>query len=214
MIDLNLRQSISLILAILSLMILSACNLNAPDDTPTPIGEDGETCNPISGWVSYEIQRGDVLSRLAQSVGVTVDELAAGNCLENPNQLTPGEFLRLPRLPGTFADCNDTLLPEGQGADFVSITPSRQVRPTCLALTRNSTVTVTWDNAPIDSVEVTFYRVSDPDQFRPDVIGVDDDGSDGFSIQWTVMDVPPSVLYATALGPTANSDYIGIFVAQ
>jgi hypothetical protein len=66
---------------------------------------------------------------------------------------------------------------------------------------------------------VTFYRRSD-NSTRSDVIGLDTNGTDGFSIQYVVPGgLPPSAIYAQAVagivpGATVESDFIGFYTSE
>ena len=67
------------------LIFLTGCNLKSTELPPTATVRNG--CIPASGWPTYTVQAGDTLTEIAQSVGISVDELAQGNCLDNRNQL-------------------------------------------------------------------------------------------------------------------------------
>lgn len=64
---------------------------NAPINTPS-----ATTCTRPNHWTSYTIQRGDVLSVLARRFGITLDELVAANCLENPDRIRVGQTIYVP----------------------------------------------------------------------------------------------------------------------
>ncbi|NUT48940.1 MAG: LysM peptidoglycan-binding domain-containing protein [Saccharothrix sp.] len=65
----------------------------APAPTPAP--------QPApSGWVSYVIQPGDTLSGIAARTGTTVAELAARNCVGNPDLIYAGNTLSVPGTGG------------------------------------------------------------------------------------------------------------------
>jgi LysM repeat protein len=49
--------------------------------------------------VSYIVQAGDTLGILAQRTASTVSQIAAANCLTNPNLLAAGQVIRLARQP-------------------------------------------------------------------------------------------------------------------
>ena len=98
-----------------------ACNLTrgAPTPTvlpviitPTPLPpiEGGqppvieEPVNPDcpatpAGWIPYTVEPGDSMGLLAEQTASTIQELAAGNCLDNPDQLFVGQVIYLPRQP-------------------------------------------------------------------------------------------------------------------
>lgn len=56
-------------------------------------------CTIPENWIAYIIQRGDTMFRLSRRFGLTVEELAAANCIEDPNNITAGQFLFAP--PGS-----------------------------------------------------------------------------------------------------------------
>ena len=57
-------------------------------------------CQPRTDWPVYVVQPGDTLFSIAQRTGSTVGELVIANCISNPNLITVGENLRVPRMPG------------------------------------------------------------------------------------------------------------------
>jgi spore germination protein YaaH len=62
--------------------------------TPVPSG-----CVVPEDWIVYVIQPGDVMFYLSQRFGLTVNELAGANCIENPDEITAGQILYVP--PGS-----------------------------------------------------------------------------------------------------------------
>jgi LysM repeat protein len=73
--------------------------------SPTQTGTETHTpqaveCEPPPGWIEYTIQRGDTLNNLAESSGITPQELADANCLVE-SRLSPGSTLYLPPLEPT-----------------------------------------------------------------------------------------------------------------
>ena len=69
----------------------------APTATPTP----PPGCAVRSDWPIYTVARGDTLYRIAQMTGSTVAELAEANCLEDPDRINAGQWLRVPSVPAT-----------------------------------------------------------------------------------------------------------------
>ena len=53
-------------------------------------------CIVPNGWVPYTIQEGDTLAIIAGNYGLTVDQLAAANCLSNPDLIYAGQVIALP----------------------------------------------------------------------------------------------------------------------
>jgi LysM repeat protein len=55
-------------------------------------------CEPPPGWVPYTLQSGDILSSLAQQLGITVDQLQEANCLGSTT-IFIGQTLYVPAVP-------------------------------------------------------------------------------------------------------------------
>jgi LysM repeat protein len=64
---------------------------------PIPTPTVAVACTPRTDWTfTYTVAPGDTLANLARLSGTTLDALAAGNCLANPNIIFAGQVLRLP----------------------------------------------------------------------------------------------------------------------
>ena len=91
-------------------------------DTPTP--------SPSPTARTYVVKKGDVLGRIAQDLGVTVQALAEANRLENPNQLSIGQVLIVPPPTVTVDShhtANATPLPTSTPRPTMSPTPADRV---------------------------------------------------------------------------------------
>jgi LysM repeat protein len=64
-------------------------------------GEEGEDTAGATGEGTYTVQAGDTLFSIATSYGLTVDELAAANGIENVNFIDVGQVLIIPAPSGT-----------------------------------------------------------------------------------------------------------------
>lgn len=53
-------------------------------------------CEIPGGLESYVVRRGDRLSRIADDFNVDIDDLAALNCIDNPNNIFVGQTLYIP----------------------------------------------------------------------------------------------------------------------
>ncbi len=54
-------------------------------------------CTPRYDWsYTYVVHRGDTLSNIAQRASVSLQTLAQGNCISNPNLIYAGQVLRVP----------------------------------------------------------------------------------------------------------------------
>lgn len=63
-------------------------------ETATPTNEG---CQPRKDWtLTYTVQRGDALARIAQEYGTYATVLAEGNCLADADVITIGQTLRVP----------------------------------------------------------------------------------------------------------------------
>jgi nucleoid-associated protein YgaU len=56
----------------------------------------GGQCIVPNGWVAYTVQPGDTLAVIAASFGLTADQLAQANCLQNPDLIYEGQILAVP----------------------------------------------------------------------------------------------------------------------
>ncbi|MCB9450755.1 MAG: LysM peptidoglycan-binding domain-containing protein [Anaerolineaceae bacterium] len=214
----------SLILSLTLMILTAACNLSTqeaavPTSSPTPLSLPAATrtespaattvnptetpaptitgCTPRADWtVSYTVIAGDTLGSIAQRSGSTVTELAGGNCLSDPNTISVGLVLRVPRavtaaLPptATFAPPFSQNPPVQQGT--ISLSSSISGDAGHLSLLRGDTITVIWDGAPTDAAKVSFWLfpygwtlersgTSEPP------IGEDLSPANGASIQWKV----------------------------
>ena len=60
-------------------------------------------CTVPIGWITYTVQRGDSLVKIAQTTGTTVEALQAANCLANINSIRVGQILSVPDKAGIGA---------------------------------------------------------------------------------------------------------------
>jgi hypothetical protein len=74
-----------------------------PPDT-NPVQPPAEPINPNCpvtpfDWITYTIEPGDSLSLLAEQTSSSIDDLVAGNCLANADEIFVGQVIYLPRQP-------------------------------------------------------------------------------------------------------------------
>ena len=62
------------------------------------VGPGGECIVP-SGWVAYGVQAGETLAVIAQRYNLTVEQMAASNCLQNPDLIYEAQVLAVPGTP-------------------------------------------------------------------------------------------------------------------
>lgn len=69
--------------------------------TPVPVGIVGASgqCVVPSGWVAYTIQAGETLAVIAQRYNLTAEQIAAANCLQNPDLIYEAQELAVPGTP-------------------------------------------------------------------------------------------------------------------
>jgi LysM repeat protein len=64
-------------------------------ETPTTSSTPG--CVPREDWhLTYTVQAGDSVARIAERYGTYISDLAQGNCLADPDFITLGQVLRVP----------------------------------------------------------------------------------------------------------------------
>jgi hypothetical protein len=59
----------------------------------------GDQCIAPSGWVAYGVQAGETLAVIAQRYNLTVEQMAASNCLQNPDLIYEAQVLAVPGTP-------------------------------------------------------------------------------------------------------------------
>ncbi|MGH3664750.1 MAG: LysM peptidoglycan-binding domain-containing protein [Egibacteraceae bacterium] len=67
---------------------------STPAATEAPTVEQGQAARRPR---TYEVKRGDTLSSIAAEFDTTVDALIKANDLDDPDQIFPGDELRIPR---------------------------------------------------------------------------------------------------------------------
>lgn len=211
---------------ILMLLLVAACNLNAnqpiptltpvvivpttrpqatdtphPTNTPLPTVTTGSTvCVPRSDWtIFYTVVAGDTLGSIAARTNSTISQLAAGNCLTNPNNIVVGQQLRVPRVPTAPLPATATATPTLTVTPTVFVPPQPYPEPIGhmvfsssisgdaghIYLLRGDTITVDWQEAPANLYRATFFIVP-PGQTSTTIIGEDTNPADGATISWTV----------------------------
>lgn len=177
------------------------------------------SCTPRNDWPYYIVVAGDTLNIIARRTGTTSAVLATANCLANPDVLAAGQALRVPYIPPTPVvptpfvptpgsynrECIHTNESGNGVVSPIMIAPSLEFNGSCYVLQAGTTITIAWPNLGSDFQEVVFYRYN-ADMMNTDVIGTDQDPSDGAWIQWYVNpDMPPSAIWAIAYIGQHNS---------
>jgi LysM repeat protein len=69
-----------------------------PTDVPATVAPTASaTAASADGYIDYTVQKGDILYRIAEKYGVSVEELLAVNQIPNPKSLTVGSVIRIPK---------------------------------------------------------------------------------------------------------------------
>ena len=106
-------------------------------------------------------------------------------------------------------DCPDPIeyveAPTPTPFGVLSITPSVQADG-CVYMEANSTVTISLLDAPAGFQRIEFWYYPDnPEALRGDVIGVDEDSSDGASITFTAYENMYGYMYVQGVGASFES---------
>lgn len=163
-----------------------------PGATSTPIGP---VCVPRTDWtVFYTVQSGDTLNAIAARTGTTAAALAQGNCLANPDVLSVGQNLRVPRQPDPRE-----VMPTVTGLGFSPTTYSNGQQ---IGVPSGERITIVATGVT-NAVRVEFYYRTEDTSY---LIGTDANLGDGVSILW---DAPRDGLgtfnmFAEAVSSTEN----------
>lgn len=164
-----------------------------PASTPTTVADDdGDpvSCTPRADWtITYTVIAGDTLGNIAQRADSTVQALATGNCLADPNTLSVGQRLRVPRVVSARLPPTIQAQPVQRGSIAISSFISADAG--MYYLLRDDHVTVRWEEAPTNAAKVDFRLL--PTGWVPGMIGADTpligadfNPADGATIQWQV----------------------------
>ena len=80
-------------------------------DLPLPTTE--RSCPLPQGWTTYTVQPADSLYAIARIVGISIEDLIAGNCMSTHDNIAAGENLYVPRTPGIPAATSVPVFPTG-----------------------------------------------------------------------------------------------------
>ncbi|HEX2907954.1 MAG TPA: LysM peptidoglycan-binding domain-containing protein [Phototrophicaceae bacterium] len=154
-----------------------------PQPTNTPNSGGGQSCTPRADWTTiYTVVSGDTLADIASRTTSTASDLATGNCLTNPNALSVGQQLRLPRPPQSQPPAT---VPSGPvQAGTVGINSYISGDAGFYQLLRGDLVLLTWQNPPTELVSAAFVLYTTSGLQQP--LGDDNNPADGVSIFWNV----------------------------
>ncbi|MCI0714300.1 MAG: LysM peptidoglycan-binding domain-containing protein [Chloroflexi bacterium] len=157
----------------------------AVSSTPFLNNNPGSNCQIQTSWTVYIVQPGDTLGTIAQATGSTVNALTTGNCLSNPDLLSVGQRLRVPRLP---LPPTITPPPTQSGvlvAGKVNFSEIVAVVGDNVTLPAGKTITLSYSRAAEAITSVAFVLRS-PNGVVGGVIGGDNNLNDGASVSWSV----------------------------
>ena len=113
---------------------------------------------PPSSWISYQIQKGDTLSELAQRTKTTVEEIKVVNCIVSSN-IFMKQTISLPFYPATSTAIPViTIIPTSTMLTLTStppITPTVQIATPTEIATSMPTITITNTLLPPPTVMIT-----------------------------------------------------------
>ena len=95
----------------LSQLTATAWSLINAQETATPTPQEnteevGQNCELNTSWLPKTIKVGETLSTIAFSSGISIDELAQGNCIKTTDRLTVGSVLLVPEAKPTQSSIN------------------------------------------------------------------------------------------------------------
>lgn len=158
----------------------------AASSTPFTNNNSGNNnCQLQSGWPVYVVQPGDTLGTIAQATGSTVNSLTSANCLSNPDLLSVGQRLRVPRLPLPPTITPPSTQPGVLIAGKINFSESVAVVGDNVTLPAGKTITLSYSQAAAAITSVAFVLRS-PNGAVGGVIGGDNNLNDGASILWAV----------------------------
>jgi LysM repeat protein len=162
--------------------------------SPTPTATITRTpvvlpnCRVRTDWPIYVVAGGDTLGSIAGRINSSINELTQGNCLSNPNLITPGQQLRVPRLPPLPN-------PDTQ-AGAIQVNPFVIAEGGSYTVNANLPITVSWPQARRDLLRVEFYASPFVNNPPATLLGVDTFPGDGASIPVTFPPTFRQAVYA------------------
>jgi hypothetical protein len=130
-----------------------------PTTTPLPVNTPAPQCTRRIDWFTYIVRSGDTLADIAERANTNVQALVDGNCLANPDLLTTGQQLLVPRLPADPASPTPTNTPPPALRAPVNFAPVQAVEAGVVLLEANSNTQIAWTDLPGGTVEVRFYAL-------------------------------------------------------
>jgi LysM repeat protein len=110
------------VLAATGAVVGAACNSDSPDvarSTTVPSRTTVAPSTTTTPPLTYEVQRGDTLTSIAERFGLSPAVIAMANQLSNADQLTAGQVLTIPPTPPAEVTVMPNVAPSGQTLTFV-----------------------------------------------------------------------------------------------
>lgn len=183
-------------------------------------------CFPRTDWTfTYVVQRGDTLGRIAQAAGVSVQVLAQGNCIANPNIIFVGQVLRVPCFippppppppccqpppccfpppihptfqPPVIIPTVPPVQPPVIIGTALTITPFDSVNNNTFILPPDTLITISWPAAFPAATDRVVFELIPPGMGSGDPIGIDTNLGDGASIIWNSVNGTQGTVRAVA----------------
>ena len=118
-------------------------------------------CYLETDWIQYWVAAGDTLNKIAERTQSTVAELTQANCLDNPNNLSIGQLLFLPRPPISTPTPRPNIIPTpspgGEQTGFVSFSNPLYIAARGVSLMPEVETTLTYAAVPSDADFVEFF---------------------------------------------------------
>lgn len=134
------------------------------------------TCTVRTDWPIYTVVAGDTLGTIAQRTGSTVNQLTTANCLANPNSISVGQQIRVPRSPAPPTATQSSVPTNG----YVTVSSYLYADAGHYLLESGKAITLTWPEAPRGASRVDFWLNNQS------VVGTDSNPLDGATANWTV----------------------------
>ncbi len=147
-------------------------------------------CTPRADWtLTYTVQPGNTLAEIARASGVSLTELAQGNCIADVNRIVAGQRLRVPKLVIIV-----TALPPIQPQPGITPSPTTDAGPQILSGNWSLLITIREVNcaAPAEPMNTSIQE--------PVTVS-----ADGQSLSFTLGRNPSAPIYFQRTGPTIFS---------
>jgi LysM repeat protein len=145
------------------------------------------------------VKRGETLFSIASRYGTTVESIVNANRLTNPNRITVGQRLIIPKgaVPGPVRLTAISVWPATYNAGWYQVTGDAWV------IVQAS-----------GAVRVDFFSAPTGTGQEPRLLGIDRNGSDGWSVRWTIPPQTSWHAWAVAYGYTggkATSETLSVY---